>query len=102
MTLPVAIPIRYVVTPKIPVVSEMPNVLCKPGIDDVYEVEYSTTQLVPYDIARMTRLLYQTGHSFGFPSSPSSQSTSNAGSDVCTVVKVPPVFVRWMPLVISA
>jgi hypothetical protein len=38
-------PIRYVVSPKLPVVSDIPNSFTSPGIDEVYDVLYSTLSM---------------------------------------------------------
>lgn len=55
------------------------------------------TEVVEKDTIAMMQLRYKRGHSLGFPLSPSSsQSTSNAGSDVALVAMETPVLIRLM------
>ena len=75
-----------------PVFREIPKSSIKPGIADVYEVEYSTTQVVANDMTAMMKPLYHSVQVMGFPFSLSSKSTSKAGSVVAVVAVL--LFVR--------
>ena len=76
-----------------PVFREIPKSSIKPGMADVYEVEYSTTQVVANDMTAMMKPLYHSVQVIGFPFSfSSSKSTSKAGSVVAVVAVL--LFVR--------
>ena len=92
---PQAMPRRYVVTPRIPVLSLIPNSSIRPGIADVYDVEYSTTVVVLYDMTAIMTPLNHSGQANGLSLSSSSKSTSKAMSVVAFVAVLLFVLARW-------